>query len=116
VGTEEEFRAVLRADRAALFFWCDWSVNPQIAKPVVEAWVREDRPPFGVFLVHPDRQPYVRRWLARQEEENDFHPYEGSAWVVWLSRGVMVAGEPHNGRCDPVELRRWTREAFRGRP
>jgi hypothetical protein len=115
VQTEEDFREVLRAERAALFFWCDWSVNPMNAEPVLACWAREDRPAFGVFLVELDRQPYVRRWLADQGLDNAFHPYERAGTVVWLRRGVIVAEQRNNGPCRPADLRLRTREAFASR-
>src|SRR3954463_16161909 len=48
VWTKAEFQAVLRADRAALFFLGKWSTDSILSKREVEKWARECILPFGV--------------------------------------------------------------------
>jgi hypothetical protein len=98
VQTEAEFQAVLRADRAALFFFGGWSQDSVNSRRLVEAWVRECRPAFGVFLVDPDEQPFARQWLVEQWRDDAFHHYQRQGAVIWLCRGEIAAEEiwPHS--------------------
>src|SRR5437879_2616210 len=90
VQSEEEFQAILGADRAALVFRGKWSTESMLSERVVKTWVGEGRPAFGVYLVDPDDQPYVRRWLEEQGRDNSFHPYQKRGTVTWLRRGQIV--------------------------
>src|SRR5690242_21645771 len=64
VDTEQEFKAVLRADRAVLFVWVMGPVDVAITQPVIEAWIRDCPPPAEVYRVAPYEQPYVYRWMV----------------------------------------------------
>jgi hypothetical protein len=114
--TEEEFRAVLRADRVALFFLGKWSTDSVLAKALVENWVRERQPPFGVFLVDPDEQPYVRAWLAGQERDDAFQTYQRKGAVLWLRRGEIAAETLTPRLGGQRELGLLTLQAFGRRP
>ncbi len=91
VSSEAEFQAVLRADRAAVFFLGKWSTYSLTSQRLVESWVVEQQPAFAVLLVDPDEQPYVRRWMEEKGLEDSMHTRQRRGTVVWLRRGEVVA-------------------------
>jgi hypothetical protein len=110
--TKVEFRAALRAERVALFFLGAWSTDSILARGKVDSWIHRCQPPFEVFLVDPDKQPYVRRWLEEQDLDDSFHTIQRKGHVVWLRRGTVLAetSTSYDGREE--ELSRLTRKVF----
>src|SRR5262245_64015562 len=88
VRTEDEFVAILRAERAILFFWVPWAIQARQAERVVKAWIRDRNPPVDVHRVEPDDQPFVVQWLAEQGKEQ--LGYTGNGAVAWLREGRIV--------------------------
>lgn len=110
VQTEDEFEALLRADRAIVFFWVPWAIQARWAERVVEAWVRDHTPPVDVHRVDPDDQPFVVRWLAGKGKE--MLGYAGSGAVIWLREGRIVAELLSPLWGGQNELDRQSRQAF----
>jgi hypothetical protein len=114
VRTEDEFRAVLKKDRAALFFWDVYSVYTAKSEAVVTSWVRRRQPPVEVYRVAAYEQHYVWDWLAERGNEGVARRCRGS--VVWLRKGEMVAESTYPAEAGEGGLQRLTLEAFKERP
>jgi hypothetical protein len=112
VRDEEDFRAALRADRAAVFLRNKLSVESTLSQRAVEAWVRQHRPPFPVFLAEPVDQPYVSRWMAESGMNKRYGYPARHGLLVWLRRGVIVAELPNPNSEPPARLPALTEEAF----
>jgi hypothetical protein len=111
VKRAEEFNSVLAADRAALFFWVNWSLDARHSETVVRAWVRDSRLPFEVYRAVPDQQPFVSSWLAQQGRED--MGYLGGGAVVWLHKGAVVAEAPLPRKLGKSGLQRLTSRVLR---
>jgi hypothetical protein len=83
VQTEAEFAAILRTERAILFFWVPWEIQARQAQRVVEAWLRDCNPPVHVHRVEPDDQAFVVQWLAEQGKEQLSRNAEGVSQPSW---------------------------------
>src|SRR5262245_7064147 len=88
IETDEEFQAVLDADRAILFFWVAWSRAAIDVQYVVEKWLETHKPFVAVHRVHHEDLPLVEQWLAEQGKE--YLGYAGVGHVAWLRAGRPV--------------------------
>lgn len=116
VRTDAEFQRALHEDRAALFISGKWSVFSRRSQRVVDEWVSKRQPPLFVFLVDPDEQPYVRRWLDQQSLDHAPVTYQKGGGVIWLRRGHVVANIYSAASGGEEQLRRVTERAVRAEP
>lgn len=109
IRTQEEFNAVLKKDRAIVFFWVRWSMYVGASEKLVQQWMQKYAPSAPVYRVDAD-QPYVQQWLAGQRRDD--LGTTGGGEVAWFRRGVIVAEQmcPYQGR--PGDLQRQTQRAF----
>lgn len=109
VQTEQEFDALLRKEQAVLFFFVLWGPD-RYAEEKAAAWAAKRKPPLEVQRVDPDEQPFVMKWLVKQNRED--LAYVGAGCMAWLNSGKIVASVNHPGNLE--ELDAMTEKAFRG--
>ena len=112
VTTEEEFRAVLREGQAALFVGHPISTSAALSQLSVEAWVREARPWYPVYIAKLGDQPYIDRWFEQGGLGVHHQYYAGQGAVLWLRRGKVVTVLPDPGGQPPAQIRTQAEEAF----
>lgn len=109
VETGEQFDAILKKKRAAIFLSARTSVYSKQSELVVEQWLRTSRPGFPVYFVEVEHS-FLLAWLNEHDRED--LTYRGRGEVLWLRHGVVVTEADDPGRGGESALQETTHEAF----
>ncbi|HWD21123.1 MAG TPA: hypothetical protein VHB20_17780 [Verrucomicrobiae bacterium] len=96
LATKEDFEAMLRADKAIVFVFYDWSGPAHMSKPVVEHWEAEWRALHpsalvGFYFWNPDKFKDDKSWRWLGEQPNGAKEIEGgNGSVLWICNGHSV--------------------------